>query len=147
MVASHAHNKFILASLCVLLFSASTFPSQESWPKVFDDCRDRATLMRKRNGKIRWFLPKEMGAMAINRSTPPFPPMCRCQGTVIVAVIVNRDGAVECSHVISGHPLLSAASIQAANKWTFRPLMKRGSKFSFVGLLAFTFHSSGEVTY
>ena len=85
--------------------------------------------------------------MAIDRSTPPFPPMCRCQGTVIVAVIVNQDGVVTCSHVISGHQLLSAASIQAANKWTFKPLVKRGVKRSFVGLLAFTFHSSGEVTY
>lgn len=85
--------------------------------------------------------------MSINRSTPPFPPMCRCQGTVIVAVIVNRHGDVTCGHVINGHPLLMAASIQAANKWTFKPFVKRGAKVSFVGLLAFTFHSSGEVTY
>ena len=147
MVAAPAHIKFLLASFCVLLFSVSTLVGQQSLPKAFDDCLDRATLLRKRNGKVVWFLPRKMNAMAINLATPPFPPMCRCQGTVIVAVIVNPEGAVTCSHVISGHPILMVASIQAANKWTFKPLVKRGVKRSFVGLLAFTFHSSGEVTY
>jgi hypothetical protein len=42
---------------------------------------------------------------------------------------------------------MMAASIQAANKWTFQPLVKRGAKVSFVGLLVFTFHSHGTVTY
>ena len=147
MLASHIHIRFVLASFCVLLFAGSTLMGQQSRPKVFDDCHDRASLLRKRDGKVVWFTPKEMNAKSISRSTPPFPPMCRCQGTVIVAVIVNTHGDVTCSHVISGHPLLMAASIQAANKWTFKPLIKRGAKVSFVGLLAFSFHSSGEVTY
>jgi outer membrane biosynthesis protein TonB len=125
----------------------STSLGQQAWPKGVDACGDTSKLLRKSNGKVVWFSPKQMNAMAINRAAPPFPPMCRCQGAVVVAVVVNLDGNVACSHVISGHPLLTAASIQAANKWTFKPLAKRGAKVSFVGLLMFTFHSDGTVTY
>ena len=88
-----------------------------------------------------------MNAMAINRVAPPFPRMCRCQGTVFVYVVVNSEGDVVCAQVVSGHPLFRAASINAAKQWSFKPLVRRGERVPFAGLLAFTFDSSGTVTY
>src|SRR5262252_879963 len=134
MVISHAQLRLVLASSCVLLFAASLLAGQQPWPKVTEVCGDSSNDLLKRNGKVIWFSPKQMNAMATNRVTPPFPPMCRCQGPVIVAIIVNSDGNVVCAHVVSGHPLMSAASTNAATKWTFKPLVKHGDKVSFAGL-------------
>lgn len=53
---------------------------------------------------------------------PEYPPAAkavRAQGTVIVAIRVNKDGTVVCSEAISGHPLLKATLVHAAKKWTF----------------------------
>ncbi len=53
---------------------------------------------------------------------PEYPPAAkavRAQGTVIVAIRVNKDGTVACSEAISGHPLLRATLVNAAKKWTF----------------------------
>jgi len=147
MIASHARMRFTFASLTLVLLAGSISLGQQPWPNGVDSCGDTSNVLRKPNGKALWFSPKQMKAMAINRATPPFPPTCRCQGTVVVAVVVDSDGNVACSRVISGHPLLTPASIQAANQWTFKPLVKRGAKVSFVGLLAFTFHGYGAVTF
>lgn len=87
-----------------------------------------------------------MKSMSLDRTTPAFPKSCRCQGQIFIAVVVNTEGKVVCTRVISGHPLL-ASPIEAVSKWTFKPMTKRGENVSFVGLLAFTFHSDGAVTY
>lgn len=141
------HTRILLALLSVLILSAAPSNAQQPSPNGAADCGESSNTLRKRNGKVVWFSPKQMNAMAINRAAPPFPSMCSCQGAVVVALVVNSEGNVACGRVISGHPLLRAASIQAANKWTFKPRVKRGAKASFVGLLVFTFHSDGAVTY
>jgi outer membrane biosynthesis protein TonB len=147
MLASHAHLRFAVASLSLVLLAASTALAQRPWPQDVDGCGDTSTLLRKPNGKVAWFSAKQMKLMSINRATPMFPKSCRCQGQIFVAVVVNTEGKVVCTHVISGHPLLASPSIEAASKWTFKPMTKRGGNVSFVGLLAFTFHSHGAVTY
>jgi len=147
MVACRAHLRFVVASLSLLLVTADVSRAQQPLPKFFERCNDSSRLFRKSNGRVVWFSPKQMNAISIDRVTPPFPGACRCQGQVFVAVIVNREGKVACAHVISGHPLLASPSIQAATKWTFKPMTKRGRNVSFVGLLAFTFNSNGAVTY
>jgi len=147
MLASHAHLRFAVASLSLLLLTASISRGQQPWPEDVEGCGDTSKLLRKSNGRVAWFSPKQMKSMSTNRATPVFPKSCRCQGQVFIAVVVNTEGKVVCTHVISGHPLLASPSIEAAAKWTFKPMTKRGANVSFVGLLAFTFHSEGAVTY
>jgi outer membrane biosynthesis protein TonB len=147
MRASHTHLRFAVASLSLVLLAASTGLGQQPWPKDVEGCGDTSKLLRKPNGKVAWFSPKQMKSMSINRATPVFPKSCRCQGQVFIAVVVDTEGKVVCTHVISGHPLLASPSMEAASKWTFKPMTKRGVNVSFVGLLAITFHSAGAVTY
>lgn len=48
------------------------------------------------------------------------------QGTVVLRVIVNREGAVSHVDMVSGHPLLIPAAIEAVKQWKYKPfLVKR----------------------
>lgn len=84
--------------------------------------------------------------MAINRVVPEYPKACSCSGTVIIAMKVNAEGKVECARKISGHPLPEAGLMEAAKQWSFKPLKKDGKPVAFVGMLAFRFKNSGEVS-
>ena len=57
------------------------------------------------------------------RVEPTYPQMgrdLRLSGEVVVRVLINRSGKVVAACVLSGHPLLRVASIDAARKWKFR---------------------------
>lgn len=54
--------------------------------------------------------------------TPVYPPAAkavRASGTVTVAMEIRSDGTVSSAKAISGHPLLRAASVQAARGFLF----------------------------
>jgi len=146
MVPTCANIKLAIASLSLLLLTASSY-SQQPWPKGVEACGDTSKLFRKSNENVVWLSTKQMKAISIERITPVFPKSCRCQGQILIAVVVNPEGKVACTHVISGHPLLASPSTQAAIKWTFKPMIKRGVNVSFVGLLVFKFSGNGAVTY
>src|SRR5687767_3379944 len=118
MLASHAQSKFGVATLSLVLLAAATGLGQHPWPKDVEGCGHTSKLLRKPNGKVTWFSPKHMNSVSINRATPVFPKSCRCRGQIFIAVVVNTEGKVVCTHVISGHPLLASPSIEAASKWT-----------------------------
>ncbi len=129
-------------SLILLLFAGSVEAVQPRLPSC--SSRHGENLCAKGvSVRLRY---KETKERSINRSAPRFPGQCRCQGTVVVAVRVNTEGQVECTEILSGHPLLRATSVNAAKQWTFEPLVKGGKPQAFVGLLAFTF-KDGEVTF
>ncbi len=62
-------------------------------------------------------------------------------------MLVNPEGKVENAQTLSGHPLLRVASAKAAKEWLFKPLVKDDKPVAFVGLLAFTFKSYGEISF
>ena len=140
------YSSIVLLSLLLIFGELHVGAQQPERPPGVDECWDTANLLRKRNGKVARFSAKEMKAMAINRVVPKYPKACSCSGTVIIAVKVNAEGKVECARKISGHPIFEAALMEAAKQWSFKPLKKDGKPVAFVGLLAFTFKSSGEVS-
>ena len=55
---------------------------------------------------------------------PPYPRLAvttRIQGTVKIEAIISRDGFVRDARVVSGHPLLVAAALDAVRQWRYRP--------------------------
>ncbi|MGH9670005.1 MAG: energy transducer TonB, partial [Terriglobales bacterium] len=48
------------------------------------------------------------------------------QGTVMLHVVIGTSGAVESIRVISGHPLLIQAAVDAARQWRYRPYLLNG---------------------
>jgi len=60
----------------------------------------------------------------IRRVQPEYPALAkqaRIQGTVVLRAIIDRDGIIQNLQVISGHPLLVRAALNAVRQWRYRP--------------------------
>jgi TonB family protein len=84
-------------------------------------------------------MPKALEGRAIERVNPKLPSGCRCEGTVMVDILINTEGKVVCAKFAKGHPLLSSAAIEAARQWIFKPFELSGVKLSVYGHLELRF--------
>jgi len=57
---------------------------------------------------------------------PPLAKMARIQGTVRLDAIISKDGTIQDLKVISGHPLLVKAALEAVQRWRYQPTMLNG---------------------
>jgi len=65
-------------------------------------------------------------ALIMNRVQPQYPPLARqarVSGTVKLHAIIAKDGTVQELQVISGHPLLIQAALDAVRQWRYRPTL------------------------
>jgi TonB family protein len=79
---------------------------------------------------------------AIKRVQPPYPPLAKAakaSGAVQVQILVSETGEVMEANVISGHPLLRDAAVQAASQWQFKPTELSGRAVKVQGILTFNF--------
>ncbi len=68
-------------------------------------------------------------AKLVNRVMPVYPQLARqarISGTVRLEGVISRDGRVINLHVISGHPLLIGAALEAVRQWVYRPTLLNG---------------------
>jgi TonB family protein len=67
--------------------------------------------------------PHSLLTAAVKKVDPEYPLSARsvrADGKVIVRILVNKKGYVVKTCVIEGHPLLRAASVEAAKQWRFK---------------------------
>jgi len=60
----------------------------------------------------------------IHRVQPTYPPLARqarIQGTVVLQAVISREGKIENLQLISGHPMLVSAAMEAVRQWRYRP--------------------------
>ncbi len=60
----------------------------------------------------------------VRRVQPNYPyaaKMAHVQGQVVLAAIISKVGTIEELRVLSGHPLLVQAAIEAVSQWRYRP--------------------------
>jgi protein TonB len=60
----------------------------------------------------------------IRRVQPEYPALAkqaRIQGTVMLRAVIDREGMIQDLQVMSGHPLLVQAAINAVRQWRYRP--------------------------
>jgi protein TonB len=60
----------------------------------------------------------------IRRVQPEYPALAkqaRIQGTVVLRAVIDREGTIQDLQVISGHPLLVTAALNAVRQWRYRP--------------------------
>src|SRR5262245_44140119 len=84
---------------------------------------------------------------AIKKVQPPYPPIAkaaRASGAVQVQVIIGETGEVIEASVISGHPLLRDAALQAARQWLFQPTELSAVPVKVQGILTFNFTLDDE---
>ena len=57
---------------------------------------------------------------------PPLAKMARIQGTVRLDAVISKDGTIQDLKVISGHPLLVRAALDAVQRWRYQPTLLNG---------------------
>ncbi len=60
----------------------------------------------------------------IRRVEPLYPPLARnarIQGSVVLDAVISKEGAIENLRLISGHPLLVTAAVDAVRQWRYKP--------------------------
>jgi protein TonB len=68
-------------------------------------------------------------ASIITQTHPNYPPLARqarIQGTVVLHAIIDKEGKVAQLEVISGHPLLVQAAMEAVKQWRYKPTQLNG---------------------
>jgi len=63
--------------------------------------------------------PSLLPKAAVAPNYPPLAALASVSGSVIVRVRVAGNGTVARTRVVSGHPLLRGAAVEAARKWRF----------------------------
>lgn len=79
---------------------------------------------------------------AISKPQPPYPALAkaaRASGLVTVRVTVDETGHVVSAEPVSGHPLLQAASAEAAKQARFAPTLRDGVPVKVTGVLTYNF--------
>jgi protein TonB len=82
----------------------------------------------------------------IYRPQPAYPSMARAarvQGAVVLRAIISKSGAIENLQVLSGHPLLLKAAIDAVSQWRYRPYILNGDPVEVETQVTVNFTLSG----
>ena len=69
-------------------------------------------------------------AKLIEKVRPEYPEdarLSRVEGTVRLHVIIGKDGSIQSLTLVSGHPLLVRASIDAVKQWRYQPTLLNGN--------------------
>ena len=69
-------------------------------------------------------------SVLVHRVDPAYPATARLshtEGDVVLRAVIGKDGGVESLRVVSGHPLLNAAAVNAVSQWRFRPYQLNGA--------------------
>ncbi len=67
-----------------------------------------------------------IAARAIYQPRPEYPALARMahvQGTVVLQAIIGQDGTIRNLKVLSGHPLLNQAALDAVKTWRYQPTL------------------------
>jgi protein TonB len=85
-------------------------------------------------------------ANLLHKVQPIYPPIARqarVQGAVELRAIISKNGTIENLLVVSGHPMLSAAAIEAVRQWRYRPYLLNGEPIEVETEITVNFLLSG----
>ncbi len=84
--------------------------------------------------------------MIIRRVQPVYPPLARqarIQGPVVLQAEIGKDGSIQNLRLISGHPMLAPAAIEAIKQWKYKPYILNGEPVEVETTITFNFTLSG----
>jgi protein TonB len=67
--------------------------------------------------------------LLIHQVKPSYPPLARqarIQGTVVLQAVIGKDGSIQGLKVVSGHPMLAPAALEAVKQWKYKPYYLNG---------------------
>jgi periplasmic protein TonB len=84
--------------------------------------------------------------LLIKKVQPAYPPLARqarIQGTVMLQAEISKDGTIENLRLMSGHPMLAPAAIEAVKQWRYKPYMLNGEPVAVETTVMVNFTLSG----
>jgi TonB family protein len=70
---------------------------------------------------------------------PPLAKQARIQGVVVLEAVISKEGTIDNLKVITGHPLLIQAAIDAVKQWRYKPTMLNGEPVEVVTTITVNF--------
>ena len=67
--------------------------------------------------------------LLVRRVNPTYPPLARqarIQGVVLLQAEISKEGNIVNLQLISGHPMLAPAAIDAVKQWKYKPYLLNG---------------------
>jgi len=80
----------------------------------------------------------------VNPVYPPLAKQARIQGVVHLTTTIAADGTVQNLEVISGHPLLVPAAMEAVKQWVYKPTLLNGNPVEVITQVDVNFTLAGD---
>ena len=67
--------------------------------------------------------------LLVHQVRPQYPPLARAarvQGAVVLQAVIGKDGSIQGLKLVSGHPMLAPAAIDAVKQWKYKPYFLNG---------------------
>lgn len=109
---------------------------------VFGSAQENQSVPRTINGGV-------LNGKATQLVKPPYPAAAKAvnaSGAVNVQVTIDEEGNVISATVVSGHPLLRAASVEAAQASKFSPTLLSGQPVKVTGIIVYNFVTEMSLT-
>jgi periplasmic protein TonB len=84
--------------------------------------------------------------LLLHKVTPSYPALAkqaRIQGSVVLQATIGKDGSIQNLHVLSGHPMLTQAAIDAVRQWKYKPYLLNGESVEVETTVQVNFTLSG----
>ena len=84
--------------------------------------------------------------LLISKVQPTYPPLARqarVQGTVVLHALIGNDGSIQDLSVVSGHPMLTQAAMDAVKQWRYQPYLLNGEPVLVETTINVNFQLSG----
>lgn len=82
----------------------------------------------------------------LNKTVPLYPALAktaRIQGAVVLHAIISKQGSIENLSVVSGHPMLVQAAMDAVKRWKYRPYILNGEPVEVETTVTVNFNLTG----
>jgi periplasmic protein TonB len=80
--------------------------------------------------------------LLMKKVEPKYPVLAkaaRVQGEVVLSAIISKEGKIENLALVSGHPMLVPAAIEAVSRWEYRPYLLNGQPVEVESNIIVTF--------
>ena len=84
--------------------------------------------------------------LLIRKVQPTYPQLAkqaRIQGSVVLQAEISKDGTIQNLQLISGHPMLAPAAIEAVRQWRYKPYLLNGEPVAVETQVVVNFSLSG----
>jgi protein TonB len=84
--------------------------------------------------------------LLIRKVPPTYPQLAkqaRIQGQVVLQAEISKDGTIQNLQLISGHPMLAPAAIEAVKQWRYKPYLLNGEPVAVETQVIVNFSLSG----